>query len=147
MSEQHYNGLTPAETERLDIMQEECAEIIQAISKIKRHGYESFNPFDTDRTTNRSSLSKEIGHLAFALRLARCHGDINGNINGNEIEAGGQEKEDTISQWLHHNVVPKRKEQPTLTERLRATLGAEAGTSVDDMLAAVEGLREKVSNG
>ena len=36
--------LTNAQKERLDLLQEECAEIIQAVSKIKRFGFEGKHP-------------------------------------------------------------------------------------------------------
>ena len=35
----NFNQLTPAETERLAILAEECGEVIQAVGKILRHGY------------------------------------------------------------------------------------------------------------
>jgi hypothetical protein len=42
---QHFNGLTPAEAERLALLAEECGEVIQAIGKVLRHGYESRHPY------------------------------------------------------------------------------------------------------
>lgn len=45
--------LTNAELERLAILMEECAEVQHIIGKIIRHGYESFNPFDDNKTPNR----------------------------------------------------------------------------------------------
>ena len=35
---EHFNGLTPAEDERLAMLAEECAEVIKIVSKIQRHG-------------------------------------------------------------------------------------------------------------
>ena len=35
----HFNKLTPAQAERLAILIEECGEVIQAATKILRHGY------------------------------------------------------------------------------------------------------------
>ena len=60
MSEPHFNGLSNAEVERLDMLAEEAAEVIQAISKIKRHGYESFHPDSPNGPTNRQMLENEI---------------------------------------------------------------------------------------
>jgi len=54
----HFNGLTPAEAERLAMLAEECGEVIQAVGKILRHGYESKHP-DTG-VTNRDHLTKEM---------------------------------------------------------------------------------------
>lgn len=58
----HFNKLTPAETERLAILAEECGETIQVIGKILRHGYESFHPKDY-ATTNRTLLENELVKL------------------------------------------------------------------------------------
>ena len=56
---QHFNGLTPAETERLAMLAEECAEVIQIVGKILRHGYESHHP-DTPDVSNRFLLRREL---------------------------------------------------------------------------------------
>jgi len=42
--EKHFNGLSPAEAERLALLAEECGEVVQAVCKVLRHGYESTNP-------------------------------------------------------------------------------------------------------
>lgn len=50
------------ELERLVLVAEECAEVIQIINKIIRHGYENYHPNDPN-TTNRDLLSKELTDL------------------------------------------------------------------------------------
>lgn len=98
MSKQ-FNNLTSAEAERLFLLAEECAETIQAVQKILRHGYESYNPFDSTKTTNRSLLEKELGHVAFAKWMLVDEQDVSGyNIEKHKIE-----KNKSIKQWLHHN--------------------------------------------
>lgn len=47
--------------EALDLLQEECAEIIQIISKIRRFGFESYNPLDENKVNNHRLLNDEIG--------------------------------------------------------------------------------------
>lgn len=47
--------------EALDLLQEECAEIIQIISKIRRFGFDSYSPFDEKKRTNLSLLLDEMG--------------------------------------------------------------------------------------
>jgi NTP pyrophosphatase (non-canonical NTP hydrolase) len=47
--------------EALDLIQEECAEIIQIISKIRRFGFSSYNPYDPSGDTNLELLHDEIG--------------------------------------------------------------------------------------
>ena len=47
--------------EVLDILQEECAEVIQAVSKIRRFGVDNFKPGKPK--TNRTHLEEEIGDV------------------------------------------------------------------------------------
>lgn len=49
--------------ECLTVLQEECAEVVQIISKIRRFGPDSFNPNDENQTTNLALLSQEIGDV------------------------------------------------------------------------------------
>lgn len=73
MSE-HFNGLSPAEAERLAMLAEECGEVIQAVGKVLRHGYESFHPDDLELSkgrmvpksgaeSNRDKLTRELSDL------------------------------------------------------------------------------------
>lgn len=55
----HFNGLSPAEAERLAMLAEECGEVIQIVGKILRHGYDSYHPVNP-RVTNRQLLVKEL---------------------------------------------------------------------------------------
>ena len=54
----HFNGLTPAEAERLAMLAEECGEVIQMVGKILRHGYDSYHPADPN-TTNKQLLGRD----------------------------------------------------------------------------------------
>ena len=47
--------------ETLDILQEECAEVIQAVSKISRFGLDNLKPGKPK--TNREHLEEELGDL------------------------------------------------------------------------------------
>lgn len=69
-----FNGLTPAEAERLAMLAEECAEVIQIIGKILRHGYESHHPADP-MIYNRNLLEDEVGDLHAVLEMMRAAGD------------------------------------------------------------------------
>jgi hypothetical protein len=53
--------LDPKTAECLDLLQEECAEIIQIVSKIRRFGLYSYHPDDPNRTTNLDLLNNEVG--------------------------------------------------------------------------------------
>lgn len=56
-------GITHRQEELLGILQEECAEVIQVISKIRRFGIQSFHPDDPKQTRNRELLAQEIGDI------------------------------------------------------------------------------------
>lgn len=53
--------LTPKILEALDLLQEECSEIIQIISKIRRFGPDSYHPEDQTQRPNKLLLTDEIG--------------------------------------------------------------------------------------
>lgn len=89
--------LSLAQKERLALLIEECGEVIQAATKVLRHGYESQNPFIVGQFTNRMDLNKELGHLLFAAELMLSEADIDKEA----IEAYAQSKSHSIWQWLH----------------------------------------------
>lgn len=54
----------------LDLLQEECAEVIQAISKIKRFGWDNTHP--TGGIDNRAKLNQELGHVLAMVDTLMC---------------------------------------------------------------------------
>jgi NTP pyrophosphatase (non-canonical NTP hydrolase) len=52
--------MTDGERERLVMLAEEAAEIVQAVSKILRHGKHNYNPNDHEKITNIEHLAREI---------------------------------------------------------------------------------------
>jgi NTP pyrophosphatase (non-canonical NTP hydrolase) len=62
-------------------LQEECAEVIQAISKINRFGFNS----SWNGVTNKESLISEIGDVLAIIEVLVNETDI--NINENDIVA------------------------------------------------------------
>jgi NTP pyrophosphatase (non-canonical NTP hydrolase) len=56
--------------EILDILQEECAEVIQAISKCRRFGME--NRYK-DGGTQREHLTQELGDVTLLIELLKAH--------------------------------------------------------------------------
>ena len=97
MSE-HFNGLTPAEAERLAILAEECGEVMQAIGKVLRHGYEDYSPYDVTHTTNRVKLENECGDLAGILHIMAVRGDVRPAA----VEAMREAKIAKLPRWTHH---------------------------------------------
>lgn len=62
------NELTPAEIERLTLVAEEAAEVIQAVTKILRHGWTSTHP-DHPGYNNRSLFIRELGDFRGAVQI------------------------------------------------------------------------------
>ena len=79
--------------EILDITQEECAEVIQAISKIRRFGYLSKHPDSTQ--TNRQHLEEEIGDLMCMVDLMR----ESGMIDWAEVIEHSDNKREKLKKW------------------------------------------------
>lgn len=77
---EHYNKLTPAEAERLVCLIEECGEVIQAASKILRHGYNSYDPTNPNHGGNRSDLYRELVDVIGNINLMLDKGDFSGPI-------------------------------------------------------------------
>ncbi len=71
----HFNKLTPAEAERLAMLAEEAAEVIQIVGKILRHGYESHHP-DDGGIDNRGLLNKELLDFIAVSSAMVNYGDI-----------------------------------------------------------------------
>jgi NTP pyrophosphatase (non-canonical NTP hydrolase) len=63
------------EQEILRILQEECAEVIQAISKVFRFGMYASHP-DTPTITNQLSLHQEIGDVLAMIDLLEKTGVV-----------------------------------------------------------------------
>jgi NTP pyrophosphatase (non-canonical NTP hydrolase) len=83
--------MNSVETEIMDIAQEECAEVIQAISKVRRFGFESVH----NGKDNREHLEEEIGDLVCMFDLMREKGLIRWD---NVIEAS-EKKREKLRTW------------------------------------------------
>lgn len=89
---------TKAENEMLDILQEECAEVIQAISKIKRHGWDSYNPDILAAPTNQDHFSDEVAQLLTVV------GMLMGGNRLSEVRMGeeAKRKEANLKKYTHY---------------------------------------------
>ena len=85
--------MNPKEKEILDITQEECAEVIVAISKISRFGLDNFKPGKP--LTNRQHLAEELGDLQAMIDLCIEHS----LVDREEVLTAASNKIAKLKQW------------------------------------------------
>ncbi len=92
-----FNNLDHAEAERLAILNEECAEVCQAISKVLRHGYHSLDPTNHGHGGNRRDLETECGQVIAIINLMMDRGDLDtSRVMAARIERAQKR------QYMHH---------------------------------------------
>lgn len=64
----HFNGLLPAQAERLVHLIEELAEAQRAACKVLRHGYASSDPTNVQHPGNRRDLENELRDVLGAIQ-------------------------------------------------------------------------------
>jgi NTP pyrophosphatase (non-canonical NTP hydrolase) len=79
--------------EILDITQEECAEVVVAVSKISRFGLDNYKPGKPK--TNREHLEEEVGDLLAMVDLMIEHKII----NPDSVNIAREAKKDKLKQW------------------------------------------------
>lgn len=79
--------------EILDITQEECAEVVVAVSKISRFGIDNVKPGKPK--TNREHLEEEVGDLMAMIDLMIEHKII----DINNVDVARAAKKDKLKQW------------------------------------------------
>lgn len=79
--------------EILDITQEECAEVVVAVSKISRFGIDNLKPGKPK--TNREHLEEEVGDLLAMVDLMIEHNII----DNDSINIARAAKKDKLKQW------------------------------------------------
>lgn len=70
----HFNKLTPAQAERLAMLAEEAGEVVQAVGKVLRHGYDSTHPSTGEG--NLTSLEGELVDIFAIVSMMQSAGDI-----------------------------------------------------------------------
>lgn len=96
-----FNQLNHDEAERLALLAEECAEAIQIIGKILRHGYESSHPHNRNET-NREMLERELGDIRAAMLLMLAAGDVSGAA----VSDAANWKSENVGRYLHEQATP-----------------------------------------
>jgi hypothetical protein len=79
--------------EALDILQEECAEVIVAVSKISRFGLDNYKP--NKPLTNRQHLAEELGDLQCMIELM-YELDI---VDPGEVKQYAEAKREKLKKW------------------------------------------------
>ena len=85
--------MTNKTTEILDILQEECAEVIQSVSKCRRFGIDA--PFMVGTGTQRDNLVKEIGDVLAMIDLLKEQRVV----TTQELEEAKQAKFNKLRKW------------------------------------------------
>lgn len=78
----------------MSILQEECAEVIQIVSKIRRFGELNFHP-DTPNTTNLLRLHEELGDVMAMIELLAA----NDYIDMKHVHMLKHKKFDKLKLW------------------------------------------------
>jgi len=81
------------ESKNLEILAEECAEVIQIKSKITRFGMYDFNP--TKNVINRDQLVQELGDVMAMIEILT----FNGLFQEWEIEQAMERKLEKLKEW------------------------------------------------
>jgi NTP pyrophosphatase (non-canonical NTP hydrolase) len=95
----HFNDLTPSQAERLAMIAEECAEVIQVVGKTLRHRHDSYHPADPQAVPNHRLLESELLDL-FAVHLAMIRaGDIR---SPGDLEKSAADRWKKKLRYAHH---------------------------------------------
>jgi len=79
--------------EVMDILQEECAEVIQAVSKISRFGLDNYKPGKPK--TNRAHLEEELGDMITMIDILHSM-DI---VSWTNIDRAAEAKREKLKKW------------------------------------------------
>ena len=85
--------LNEENNEVLDILQEECAEVVQAVSKIRRFGIDNAKPGTS--YTNREHLEEEIGDLLAMIDILQ----INNIVSWGNLHKAKRAKIEKLKKW------------------------------------------------
>jgi NTP pyrophosphatase (non-canonical NTP hydrolase) len=79
--------------EVMDILQEECAEVIQAVSKINRFGIDNLKPGKPK--TNREHLEEELGDMLAMIDILI----VKGIVSSDNLEIAKLAKIEKLKKW------------------------------------------------
>ena len=85
--------MNSSDKEVMDILQEECAEVIQAVSKISRFGIDNLKPGKPK--TNREHLEEELGDMLAMIDIMLA----NNVVNRANLETAKRAKIEKLKKW------------------------------------------------
>jgi NTP pyrophosphatase (non-canonical NTP hydrolase) len=130
------NPPSESELEILNLITEESAEVIQAISKIQRFGYDACHPSDEDEIDNRTLLETEVGDLMCLLSIAVALG----MVDSDKIITAMDNKVDKLQKYS--NIFSKElPEEKSLSDELEV-----ANEFINDAFTAHPNLDIDVAN-
>lgn len=131
-------SLTPRERELLEILQEECAEVIQAASKLLRFGVGNTNPTTGER--NDRALGLEVGDLNNMIRrviLAEI-------VNPLDVGDGDRRKDERLERYLQTESPEEARASrvdDSLAKQLRASIERNSALQIE-----IAELRKRVAD-
>lgn len=84
------------------VLVEECAEVVQAMSKINRFGINSVSPYEGS-VSNRQALVSELGDVLAMIELLKDVPYF--SITDEELEVAKAKKIKKMNYWLHNPIV------------------------------------------
>ena len=85
--------MNSSDKEVMDILQEECAEVIQAVSKISRFGIDNLKPGKPK--TNREHLEEELGDMLAMIDIMLA----NKVVSRDNLEVAKRAKIEKLKKW------------------------------------------------
>lgn len=89
--------ITEHQEECLNILQEECAEVTQAASKIKRFGIHALNPLIPDSPTNLENLEMELGDVLAMIDMCKSAGI---GLTDEGLQRAKEAKLERVKKWM-----------------------------------------------
>ena len=87
--------LEPRRDEILNILQEECVEVVQAVCKVRRFGFDNHHP--ANEQDNREHLAEELGDLLCMIELLIA----DGVVTQEELDHAKHMKIEKLKKWTN----------------------------------------------
>lgn len=106
-------GLSPAEIERLAILSECCGQVVQAVGKVSRFGWQSQSPYGGK--TNLVALEREIGNLrAIVTLMIDCK-----DVRLGDVQSWQKAKKAALEKWtIYQECSMPREEQLAMMDAI-----------------------------